>query len=306
MAQCSRQCCVPPHLPLAANAAANTSVAVFGSQARGDADLLSDRDMLVVSSRLDRARGARSAAFVNGWNTTLYTWNELDRAVARNSLFVQHLKREAVIVNDPDSRLQHCLSNAAPRPSYSWEMAEARELIGALEHVPTAPWAPGWGLDVLATGFRSLAIAELADRGIFAYSMASILDNLCYCGLVHAEDAPLLSTLRFWKQSFRSGRPVRPRRRDFLDLASLVDRRFRLGLHVRFVPDAEFVERTTSTVRNDPHWYRASRKSEAALLLTGSPNHASVLAHLQKPQQYGCAAVAEFGYCARDLLRLVA
>jgi hypothetical protein len=281
-------------------------VAVFGSQARGDADLLSDRDVLVVSSGRDGIPDRQSTVKTNGWNSTVYSWDQLERAIARHSLFVLHLKREAVILRDPGCRLRHCLSQATPRASYSWERAEARELIGTLERVPTASWAPGWALDVLATGFRSLAIAELADRGIFAFSMAAVLENLCYCGLVRCDDTPLLSTLRIWKQSFRNTRHLRPRRQDLLQLVDVVDRRFRLGLHARFVPGAEFVEHTVGAVRTDPHWYRAARESEAALLLTQSPEHASVLRHLQQPQQYGRSAVMEFGYSTSDLLRLVA
>lgn len=74
--------------------------AIFGSAARGDADAISDRDILIVDDDCDVLR-KRSVILKNdGFSVASYTFRKLQALAQHGALFLQHLKLEAVIISD--------------------------------------------------------------------------------------------------------------------------------------------------------------------------------------------------------------
>lgn len=78
--------------------AAGYAVWLYGSHARGVPDCYSDLDILVAADRLmnigEIERHVPLA--LNGASVSRYTWNELSRMAEYGSLFLHHLKLEAV------------------------------------------------------------------------------------------------------------------------------------------------------------------------------------------------------------------
>jgi len=269
------------------------AAALFGSAARGDSDHLSDHDLLLVGRSRSGLLSAASALRVSGWSCSIYTWPALEAAASRSSLFLNHLRLESRVVFDPCDRLRHLLSSISPRASYQWEIEHARELLGTLEWIPEARWGPTWALDVLAIAFRSLAIAELAQQGVFVFSLPAIVDRLIAVGILRSRDRRPLCRLRLWKAAYRKQKMVASSR-TALDLLEIIDRRFRIGLHARFLLPELFVERTLSDVSGDRHWYRATRRAEACLRLTQSEDVRWLLQKLEQPQFFGRSALGDF------------
>ena len=160
-----------------------TTFAIFGSTARGDSDTFSDRDMLIVSNDETDLRLLKSKYNSAGWSCTAYSWSRLQGAANQGSLFVQHLKQESKILSDPSNRLAHLLDQYSPKGSYKHESAGTATLLGNLtQHMPQCSEGPMWTVDVLSVGFRSLAVASLADNGIYAFSNADIINGLSRAG----------------------------------------------------------------------------------------------------------------------------
>ena len=254
-----------------------TAFALFGSAARGDNDVFSDRDLLMVSDDDTALREMRAKYESIGWSCTAYSWDRLQRAADEGSLFVQHLKQESRVLRDPSSRLAHLLAQYSPKASYKRESNGAASLIGTLvQHLPLCDAGPMWTLDVLSVGFRSLALANLADNGIYAFSNSGIIEGLTRIGMVSKNDEPRLNVLRRFKSLYRRG--VLDRRIgwcDTFDWIRLIDRSFALGLSSRCVRTAEILELALAdrgTVQTDSDWYARCRRVESALWML-NPRH---------------------------------
>ena len=142
----------------------DVALALFGSVARKESDRVSDRDLLVIADHTmlrERVPNLNNA----GWACTAYTWRRLERSIKDGSLFGIHLRNEAIILRDSESRLNDLLHSCTPRPAgYQSEFREACLLISELSRVPSDREGRMWALDVLMVGFRSAAYSSDADR----------------------------------------------------------------------------------------------------------------------------------------------
>ena len=180
------------------------SVALYGSQVRGDADAISDRDILLVSSSARSLSGETAALELRGYSSAAYTWNRLRRMVHSGSLFLQHLKNESVIVKDEECKLETLLNEYSPRVDYSRDIEATKRIIGTLDTVSETKESLGWAYDVLAVSVRNLGILELANRGIYTFSYGPVLSGLAKLGLLSATDVETLRALRQFKSLYRS------------------------------------------------------------------------------------------------------
>jgi hypothetical protein len=179
--------------------------ALFGSAARGDADSLSDRDILIVDDDVD-ALAARSAELESkGASVASYTFAKLMALSARGALFVQHLKLEAQVIRDEGSRLTKLLASFSPRADYSAEIADNSALSALASTVPTGGRGLLLAADILYVGVRNHGVLSLAERGIHVYAFDAVTTGLEAEGLVAPGGARALGALRFLKCLYRSG-----------------------------------------------------------------------------------------------------
>ena len=126
-----------------------------------------------------------------------------------------------------------------------------------------------WTVDVLSVGFRSLAVAKLADDGIYSFSNSGILNGLVRIGLIDQADGGQLWPLRQYKSLYRRGMyDKRVTWNSTYDLLSLVDRVFGLGLSVCRVDSRDILEGALAnhgSRQSTPDWYVRCRRIESAL-----------------------------------------
>jgi len=272
----------------------NIAVAVFGSAARGDQDNLSDRDVLIVSPALEDAHDTMRSLRARGWSPTLFTWKRLDQAARSGDLFVSHLQRESRITRDPDNTLAHLLDGFSPRTSYAPRFWRAAELLLAIEHVPAEPSCQLWALDVAAVTYRALAVALLANEGIFRFSPHGIRSELLRLGRLKSTEPDPYAALRCFKWHYRSGRTLpRTTTRQMLGLLNAVDRIFALGVHFRSTEADNFVASALESSYSHMGWYTRARRLEGALaLLSPTSEHdreaiTRISRRLKAPSEYG-------------------
>ena len=205
------------------------SVALYGSQVRGDADAISDRDILLVSSSARSLSGETAALELRGYSSAAYTWNRLRRMVHSGSLFLQHLKNESVIVKDEECKLETLLNEYSPRVDYSRDIEATKRIIGTLDTVSETKESLGWAYDVLAVSVRNLGILELANRGIYTFSYGSVLSGLAKLGMLSASEVETLRALRHFKSLYRSEKYSQvPGIRALQSIHRVVTRRFHI------------------------------------------------------------------------------
>jgi hypothetical protein len=245
------------------------AIAPFGSAARGDSDSFSDRDILLLCRRTRDARAASLSLKARGWSPTLYTWNRLDRAAASGSLFVQHLKTEARVLRDSQGKLESALAKFEPNSSYEPERRSAAELLRLLDEIPDTPQGRLWAMDVLWVGFRSLAIARLANDGVYAFALTQIIEELVVRSILRRSDESAIRIIRRHKWSYRRRDWRRaPTWNETRRLVGLVARRFRLDLYIHAVDACAIIERATSCRGGAlDEWYKGSRALEIGVLM---------------------------------------
>ena len=269
---------LPPH-----------SLALFGSAARGDHDPFSDWDLLIVMDDQAALRSLKAHYDKNGWSCTAYTWRRLQDAANQGSLFVQHLKQEAKIIRDPSDQLAALMDKYTTRASYKREAEGAASLLGDLtQQLPLCEAGPMWAMDVVYVGFRSMAVAKLADDGIFSFANTDILDGLVRTGLIGQSDAYQLQPLRQFKSCYRRG--LIDKRVDWCttyDLLGIIDRAFLLGFSTGRAGTRDILELALADSNNarwSSDWYVRCRRVESALLML-KPSHHKQRAELNEYRQ---------------------
>ena len=296
-----------------------TSVAVFGSAARGDHDRFSDNDLLIVSDDFATLKFMQAKYSLKGWSCTAYSWPRLQRAADRGSLFVQHLKQESSIIRDPTDRLRNLFTRFSTNSSYNHELDGAANLLGDLiETLPNCNSGPMWTLDVLSVSFRSLAIPILANEGIYSFANSDIIHGLIRIGVLSKSDASSLWKLRQYKSLYRRG--VIENQVDWAgahDLVQIIDHTFRLGLSIRRIHTRDVLDYALAcenSLRWSTEWYVRCRRFESALWMLKPLHNIHFSEFKQKrhdlfkivkaPSSYGWRFSHEYDDLQRNLLEL--
>lgn len=119
----------------------NIALCLFGSAARGDADELSDKDLLVVTDAPgDIPDDVAKAWLAEGWSPSFFTWHGMLRKAVRGDLFLQQLKQEGVILDDPTGKLGRLLEDYRPKVNYDEDTSRALIFLRAADRRSDDPW----------------------------------------------------------------------------------------------------------------------------------------------------------------------
>jgi predicted nucleotidyltransferase len=186
------------------------AAALYGSVARGDSEAHSDIDLLVVcgssceedlyneivavlSQRFDRV------------SVSVYSRRELEFLAKAKSLFLLHLKREALVLFDHAGFLERILATFEPRASYAEDFRRSLDLTSPLRTMVSGVPNELHRLAYLYSLFRVYGVYLLAERGIFEFSKARMSATLAEGHPRQEEGIDLLSGLRVLNANFFSG-----------------------------------------------------------------------------------------------------
>lgn len=96
---------------------------LYGSHARGDEDIYSDTDLLLIS-RDDRPQHVQKGHL----STSIYPLDDLLNRAQQGDLFVCHIAREAKAIYDPSKQLELLRDHFFLRASYTQEITQASDL----------------------------------------------------------------------------------------------------------------------------------------------------------------------------------
>jgi len=237
------------------------SLAVFGSVPRGDADSISDKDVLVAAEYSDLQ--VESSLVSAGYSPSFYSWEQLQNLAKDGSLFLQHLKQESHIVIDRHGQLSDLLSDYRPKGDYSQRITENLLLFEITNGVPDSPFALGWAFDVLAVALRNHAILELAQSGNYIFSYSALIAKLASIHQLSELESRLLLDLRRRKRDYRNSPYVADASLATLQRTQAVVERLTGAncLSLRLSP-RDFVARLLKVPHHSVHWYCLLRRYE--------------------------------------------
>lgn len=243
-----------------------SSVAIFGSVARGDNDILSDRDLLVISENRAQSQSI-SVLRSQGFSPAAYTWHSFDLLARHRSLFLFHLKFESKIIKDDNDRLTKFLSSIEAPQNYSSTLSQSVALAELTSYVPNDEQLKLWAADVLAVAVRNYLVAFVARQGKYVFAYSSLIDIANESFNLAPDEKQALLELRSWKALYRNkGQAARPplgiNRIQLAQqaIASMTGARF---ADAQMAPH-EFAHHLLNHSATSESWYHAVRRYEGA------------------------------------------
>lgn len=137
---------------------ASPEIWLFGSAARGDADDLSDVDVLVAGS-LDPELLSHLPYPPERVSLVRYDWPELSQMAGYGSLFLHHVHLEGTpIYSPPRSELAALLENLPPYERAQYELESFGRVLDDVEESLRDDHSPPFELAVIATALRHACI----------------------------------------------------------------------------------------------------------------------------------------------------
>ncbi|MDY0274023.1 MAG: hypothetical protein RBR42_01125 [Desulfomicrobium sp.] len=219
----------------------NYSSAIYGSVARNDCDIYSDKDLLYAYDQGFYPDSSIISKQKAGWNCSAYTYENLDYLSKIGALFIQHLKQDSVIVWDHNERLSNIVSKYTPKKEYCDEIKEASEFFGILNFIEDSQKGYGWALDVLAIGFRNFNILNFANKRIYEFSFKKILEASKHLYCLSNKETDSLCLLRQYKYMYRNHENFSKYHKESLkEIVSIFNCKLNIKFESNFVPSERF------------------------------------------------------------------
>jgi predicted nucleotidyltransferase len=186
------------------------AAALYGSVARGDHEPHSDVDLLVVCSpqneeELHRRLTAHLSKQIGKLSLSIYTPQGLHFLARARSLFLLHLKQEALLLFDRSGFLRDALAGLEARESYESDFRKSLELATPLKTAVSGAPNELHRLAYIYSLFRVYGVYLLAERGIYEFSKVRMSAALAQGRPTQASNIALLSSLRVLNANFFSG-----------------------------------------------------------------------------------------------------
>ncbi len=179
------------------------SIAEFGSNTMQENDIYSDSDLLVVCPANYRKKLYKKYTD-QGFSVTLLSQSQLEYMQKKNSLFIQHLKRDAKIIADNDSQLRRFLDGCAFRPPDDMEILRCENTIKYIASLPNTSRTSAWKADFLYCISRDYLVKKLARENILAFGFKDICSDSVARFSIGKNEFLELSKLRKAKAAYRN------------------------------------------------------------------------------------------------------
>lgn len=146
----------------------SAALILYGSRARGEADLESDVDLILA----EPGSGLRRPHVSNGVSVHWYSQDWLTSEARSGNLFVYHVAFEGVVLLDSESFLIKLRDSFVQKPSYR---DQANEAAAVLTLSMGQRWVDSGAIRKrFFWALRTLLIAEAADKGRPVFSAKSL------------------------------------------------------------------------------------------------------------------------------------
>jgi len=159
------------------------AVWLYGSQARGDADPLSDVDALVVSDEaVNPAMLAQIDVRLQIGHVSEYSWNEIEGMASYGSLFLLHVRKEGHCLfesADARGRLEQLLTTIGSYQLAQRDVRAFRVVVNDVrKSLASGSGSPSYELATLGTVFRHASILGCYLAGMPTFSRTAPVTHI--------------------------------------------------------------------------------------------------------------------------------
>ncbi len=166
-------------------------------------DIYSDSDLLIVCP-VDYRNKLYNKYTDQGFSVTLLSKSQLEYMQKKNSLFIQHLKRDAKIITDDNSKLRRFLDGCAFTPPDEAEILRCENTIQYIASLPNTLSTSAWKADFLYCISRDYLVKKLAMENILAFGFKDVCSYSVEKFSIRKNELLELSKLRKAKAAYRN------------------------------------------------------------------------------------------------------
>ncbi|WP_230350657.1 nucleotidyltransferase domain-containing protein [Lelliottia sp. WAP21] len=262
----------------------------FGSLTKGLADKYSDNDLLVVCPDRDRKIISEDFNFAE-YNISFFSSKQLHLMRDKGSLFLQHIKRDGVIIFDEGSAFASFLNNCRFIAPDDNEIKRCESTLSFIRTLPEERILNAWKADFIYCVSRDYLIKKLAMEGFLAFSIDEIMTLSLKCFDFKMNDFDKLKKLRKIKAIYRSELTDSY---DFGDISSLINNWLNiLNLKFNFTTKNKRMNLIGCLFKADySSTYEALRCLEALYILLEKKGinhieHHKIIKYIKSPNLYG-------------------
>ena len=177
----------------------------FGSKKRGDFNMSSDKDMLLVSSNLAQLFKEKERRKDYGYSVTCMTIDKAKYMVKQGNLFFKHIIDEGFLVEGSEKTYLGILRGWKAAPNYQREIDGNIELLEIVSYVPKTSEGVLAATDIVTISIRNILIRKLASLGLYVFSWEEVSNAAVNFNFIDLNEKIILLHARQIKNYYRQG-----------------------------------------------------------------------------------------------------
>lgn len=177
----------------------------FGSGRRGDYDLTSDKDLLLIGSDWQQISSESARCSAEGFSISAFLFDKANYLITNGNLFFKHICDEGVLVAGSEDCYKAMIYGWQAASDYREEVWENLDLLEVIHFVPQTTAGIAAAIDILISSVRNILIRRLACDGEYVFSWRQVFAEASKRQMIKGEDVQLLMTARHLKNRYRQG-----------------------------------------------------------------------------------------------------
>ena len=177
----------------------------FGSKKRGDFNMSSDKDMLLIGSNLTKLFKEKERRKVEGYSVSCMTTSKAKYMVEQGSLFFKHIIDEGFLIEGSQEKHFEIIRDWKAAPDYQNDIDGNVELLEILSHIPKTSEGVLAATDLVTISIRNILIRKLAFFGLYVFSWEEVANSAVEHKFIALDEKIILLHARQIKNYYRQG-----------------------------------------------------------------------------------------------------
>lgn len=177
----------------------------FGSKKRGDFNMSSDKDMLLIGSNFTQLLKEKERRKIEGYSVSCMTTDKAKYLVGQGSLFFKHIIDEGSLITGNHDEHFEIIKHWKASPNYQNDIEGNVELLEILSQVPKTSEGILAATDLLTISIRNILIRKLALVGLYVFSWEKVSSLAVMHDLIELNEKTILLHARHIKNYYRQG-----------------------------------------------------------------------------------------------------
>lgn len=177
----------------------------FGSKKRGDFNISSDKDMLLIGSSLAQLFKEKERKKIEGYSVSCMATTKAKYMVNQGSLFFKHIIDEGFLIEGNRGKYHEIIRDWKAAPNYQNDIDGNVELLEILSYVPQTAEGVLAATDIVTISIRNILIRKLASLGLYVFSWEEVSNAAVNFNFIDLNEKIILLHARQIKNYYRQG-----------------------------------------------------------------------------------------------------